>query len=43
MLAATTYIADFLLSDDAKAVELRSKFTFHVIPVLNVDGIFLAF
>ena len=36
--AVATYITNFLLSDDPDAVYLRSKFTFTVVPVLNVDG-----
>ncbi|KAJ3368464.1 corticosteroid- binding protein [Kappamyces sp. JEL0680] len=36
--STATFIASYLLSDDAKAVSLRSRFTFHVIPVFNVDG-----
>ncbi|KAJ3325910.1 hypothetical protein HDV06_002295 [Boothiomyces sp. JEL0866] len=36
--SVTTYVADYLLSSDPTAVSLRSKFTFHVIPVLNPDG-----
>ena len=36
--ATATYVASFLLGDSAEAVDLRSKFTFHAIPVLNVDG-----
>ncbi|KAJ3214037.1 hypothetical protein HDU67_002131 [Dinochytrium kinnereticum] len=35
--AVTTFLANFLATDPA-AASLRSKFTFHVIPVLNVDG-----
>ncbi|KAI8846547.1 hypothetical protein BC829DRAFT_398232 [Chytridium lagenaria] len=35
--AVTTYLANYLATDPAAAT-LRSKFTFHVIPVLNVDG-----
>jgi murein tripeptide amidase MpaA len=36
--AVTTFIAHQLLGNSTEAVELRSKFTFSVIPVLNVDG-----
>ncbi|KAJ3100296.1 Carboxypeptidase A4, partial [Phlyctochytrium bullatum] len=35
--ATTTYIANFLATN-ATAAPLLDKFTFHVIPVLNVDG-----
>ena len=33
-----TYFADFLASTDPRAQDLLSKFTFHLIPVLNPDG-----
>jgi murein tripeptide amidase MpaA len=36
--ASVTYIANYLLSDDPRAVKLRGIFTFHFIPVLNPDG-----
>ena len=36
--AVTTYLTNFLTSDEPRAVALRSKFTFTVIPVLNQDG-----
>lgn len=32
-------VIDFLISDDPKAVELRNKFIFKVIPMLNPDGV----
>ncbi|KAJ3306668.1 hypothetical protein HDV03_004298 [Kappamyces sp. JEL0829] len=36
--AVLTYVADWLLSSDPKALEFRSKYTFYMIPVLNRDG-----
>jgi murein tripeptide amidase MpaA len=36
--ASVTYVANFLLSSDPKAIKMRDTFTFHVIPVLNLDG-----
>lgn len=36
--AVVTYVADFLLSSDPKAIKYRSLYTFYVIPVLNIDG-----
>jgi hypothetical protein len=36
--ATTTYITNFLLSQDPRAVRMREQFTFHVVPVLNPDG-----
>lgn len=36
--AVVTYVADYLLSSDPEAVRMRSLFTFHFVPVLNVDG-----
>jgi murein tripeptide amidase MpaA len=36
--ATTTYVAGFLMGNDPRAVSLRQKFTFHVIPVLNPEG-----
>ncbi|KAJ3277143.1 hypothetical protein HDV01_000195 [Terramyces sp. JEL0728] len=36
--AVTTFAANFLLGADPLAVDMREKFTFHVIPVLNPDG-----
>jgi murein tripeptide amidase MpaA len=35
---AVTYIAAYLAGDSADAILMRSKFKFHIIPVLNVDG-----
>ncbi|KAI8901262.1 hypothetical protein BC833DRAFT_617801 [Globomyces pollinis-pini] len=36
--AATTYISNFLLGSDPRAVQLRQQFTFHAVPVSNPDG-----
>ncbi|KAI8898822.1 hypothetical protein BC833DRAFT_588250 [Globomyces pollinis-pini] len=36
--AATTYITNFLLGSDPRAVQLREQFTFHTVPVSNPDG-----
>ncbi|KAI8909607.1 hypothetical protein EDD86DRAFT_205847 [Gorgonomyces haynaldii] len=36
--AVTTYLASYLLGSSADAANLRSNFTFHFFPVLNVDG-----
>jgi Zinc carboxypeptidase/Carboxypeptidase activation peptide len=36
--STTTYIANQLLKNTTDAIYLRSAFTFHFIPVLNVDG-----
>jgi murein tripeptide amidase MpaA len=36
--AVVTYVANFLLSSDPEAAQMRSLFTFHFVPVLNVDG-----
>ncbi|KAJ3346100.1 hypothetical protein HDU91_007138 [Kappamyces sp. JEL0680] len=36
--SVVTQIANFLLSSDANAAKFLSAFTFHIIPVLNVDG-----
>lgn len=35
--ATVTYLTEFLTSDDPKAIKLRNTFTFHVVPVLNID------
>lgn len=32
-------VIDFLISDDPKANELRNKFIFKVVPMLNIDGV----
>ncbi|KAJ3325911.1 Carboxypeptidase A5 [Boothiomyces sp. JEL0866] len=36
--AVTAFTANYLLGSDSEAVDMRSKFTFHIIPVLNPDG-----
>jgi murein tripeptide amidase MpaA len=36
--ATVTYITHFLTSNDTRAIQARSDFTFHVIPVMNPDG-----
>ena len=35
--ATTIYLADYLTSNDATAVQLRDIYKFHIIPVLNID------
>jgi murein tripeptide amidase MpaA len=32
-------IIDFLVSSDPQAIELRDKFVFKIIPMLNPDGV----
>ena len=32
-------VIDFLLSNDAKAKQLRSSFVFKIVPMLNADGV----
>ncbi|KAJ3214034.1 Carboxypeptidase A4 [Dinochytrium kinnereticum] len=36
-VAVSTYLANFLATDPT-AAKLREQFTFHIVPVLNVDG-----
>mgnify|MGYP001364616265 CR=1 FL=1 len=34
-------VIDFLVSDDPKASDLRDKFVFKIIPMLNPDGVII--